>query len=184
MSELTILTPRLRLRPLAIEDAQPIANLVGNWNVARWLAAVPFPYTLADAEAFIIDAGLRPVERRGIVCAIAREGDLIGVASVEQRQAGPVLGFWLGEPYWGNGYMSEAAEALVGTFFARSPEASIRSGYLEGNRASARIHEKLGFEMTGHGMLSSRANGRDMPDVELLLTHTGFTSRPSRTSLP
>lgn len=184
MSEPIILTPRLRLRPLAIEDAQPIANLVGNWNVARWLAAVPFPYTLADAEAFIIDAGLRPAGRGDLIRAITREGGLIGLASIEERKAGPVLGFWLGEPYWGNGYMSEAAEALVGHFFARSPAASIRSGYLEGNRASARIHEKLGFEMTGRGRLTSRANGRDMPDVELLLTHAGFMSRPSRTPLP
>ena len=39
----TITTDRLILRPLAAEDAQPIASLVGNWNVARWLAQVPFP---------------------------------------------------------------------------------------------------------------------------------------------
>ena len=180
----TITTDRLILRPLAAEDAQPIASLVGNWNVARWLAQVPFPYTLADAEAFIVDASLRPADRQGVVRAIARENRLIGLVSIETRGAGPVLGFWLGESYWGNGYMSEAAEALVGDYFSRTLAPEIRSGYLDGNLASARIHEKLGFVETARGTLPSRANGRDMPDIELLLTRAGFAARPTRTTKP
>jgi RimJ/RimL family protein N-acetyltransferase len=171
---LPIETKRLTLRPLQLEDARVVANLVGNWNVVRWLAMPPFPYTMADAEAFIVDTLTRAPECTGTVGAIARDGQLLGIVGIEPRDRGPTLGFWLGEPFWGNGYMSEAASALVRAFFSHTTAPDLQSGYLDGNLASARIHEKLGFVVTGHGLQSSRSNGRDMPDITLLLTRERY----------
>jgi RimJ/RimL family protein N-acetyltransferase len=171
---LPIATQRLLLRPLALEDARVVANLIGNWNVVRWLAMPPFPYTIADAESFIIDTLTRDLDQTGTVAAIAREHQLIGIIGVEPRESAPTLGFWLGEPYWGNGYMSEAAAALVGAFFATTNAFELQSGYLEGNLASTRIHAKLGFEETGRGLLHSRPNGREMPDIRVKLTQARY----------
>ena len=101
-----ITTSRLLLRPPVMADAPAIARLVGDFEVSKWLSVVPHPYTLADARAFL-RSGVGPWQR-----AITLEGALIGLVGI-----GPGLGFWLGRPYWGQGYMSEAAAALVGAWF-------------------------------------------------------------------
>ena len=167
---LPITTPRLLLRPLAPEDARVVANLVGNWNVARWLARVPFPYTIADAEAFITDTLARGPDRAGTDAAITRDGQLIGIAGVDPTKRGMDIGYWLGEAHWGNGYASEAAGALVAAFFQHTSEPHLASGYFEGNLASARVLAKLGFEETDRDTIFNRANNRDMPHVALILT--------------
>ena len=181
---LPIVTDRLRLRPLEPEDAQAIANLVGNWNVARWLARVPFPYTIADAEAFIVHARTGGAAADGAIAAITRDDQLIGLVSIEPRHHGMELGYWLGEPFWGNGYMSEAAAALVSAFFHRSDADALQAGYFEGNHASARILTGLGFEACGQGQQMSLPNRRAMPDTAMRLTRERFASLNSRTTNP
>lgn len=173
---LPITTKRLHLRSLRPEDAPVVANLVGNWNVVRWLARVPFPYALADAEAFIVDTLVADPRTSGTVAAITREGQLLGLISTDRRTHGVELGYWLGEPFWGNGTMSEAALAFVTALFAQSGIDALHAGYLEGNHASARILTKLGFEPAGRSVLFSHSNGREMPDFKLRLTRAQFTT--------
>jgi RimJ/RimL family protein N-acetyltransferase len=169
-----ITTERLKLRPLEPDDAQAIANLVGNWNVARWLSQVPFPYALADADAFIVHARTGAPADVGTVAAITRDDQLLGLVSIEPRHRGMELGYWLGEPFWGNGYMSEAAAALVSAFFSLTRADQLQSGYFDGNHASARILTKLGFEACGQGQQMSIPNGRAMPDTAMRLTRERF----------
>lgn len=171
---LPIATARLVLRSLVPEDARVVANLIGNWNVVRWLALPPFPYSLADAEAFIVDTLTADAVATRAIAAIVRDDQLIGIISIEPRKQGPELGYWLGEPYWGNGYMSEAATALVCAFFERSDATDLLAGYFEGNLGSAQVLAKLGFEQIGNGLLFSRPNGREMPDIQMKLTRFRF----------
>jgi RimJ/RimL family protein N-acetyltransferase len=178
---LPIITERLRLRPLEPEDAQAIANLVGNWSVARWLSLLPFPYALADAEAFIVDARTGAPVDVGTVAAITREDQLIGLVSIEPRHRGIELGYWLGEPFWANGYMSEAATALVSAFFSQTGAPELHAGYFDGNHASARILTKLGFEVCGQGQQMSIPNRRAMPDTAMLLTRERYIKLHPRT---
>jgi RimJ/RimL family protein N-acetyltransferase len=65
----------------------------------------------------------------------------------------PNLGYWLGQPYWGRGYMTEAARAFVGHVFASTACDTIYSGVLAGNTASLKVQEKLGFERDGEEMV-------------------------------
>ena len=171
---LPITTERLRLRPLEPEDSRTIANLVGNWNVARWLSVVPFPYALADAESFILHARTGNPASTGTIAAITRDDQPIGLVSIEPRQSGMELGYWLGEPYWGNAYMSEAAAVLVAAFFQHSKVDELHAGYFDGNHASARILTKLGFEVRGQGQQMSIPNRRAMPDTAMRLTRERF----------
>ena len=171
---LPLQTERLLLRPPEMADAPVVANLVGNWNVARWLAQVPFPYALADAEAFIVDRLTLPPSMVGTVAVIARDAQPIGMIGIEPRRCGMELGYWLGESYWGNGYMTEAAMAFTQGYFDDSRAVDLQCGYIEGNDGSARVLTKLGFEIVGRNTIFSRSNGRDMPDVNLRLTRARF----------
>lgn len=179
---LPIPTARLKLRPLEPEDAPAIANLAGNWNVARWLSMLPFPYALADAEAFIVYARTGGAPATGTIAAITRDDELIGLISIEPRQRGMELGYWLGEPHWGNGHMSEAATALVAAFFGQTDADELQAGYFEGNHASARILAKLGFEACGQGQQMSLPNRRAMPDIAMRMTRDRFKKLNSRTT--
>lgn len=55
------------------------------------------------------------------------------------------LGYWLGKPFWGRGYMPEAAAELIRRGFEELGMTTIWCGYYDGNRKSARVQEKLGF---------------------------------------
>ncbi|WP_415920457.1 GNAT family N-acetyltransferase [Tateyamaria sp. SN6-1] len=138
-----IITERLTLRPYRADDAQDVATLIGDFAVSKWLTRVPYPYTQADALAFIERNAGTP-----FVYAVTRDGVLIGCVSI----MGADLGYWYGVPYWGQGYATEAACAAVDAYFATEAE-PLGSGYLDGNAGSKRVLEKLGF--TANGMIQS-----------------------------
>lgn len=130
-------TDRLVLRPFQDADAVRVAELIGNLAVSRWLTRVPHPYSAQDALSFFArHAG------DDLVFAATQAGDLVGCCSIEQE-----LGYWLGEPFWGKGYASEAATALVDRYFEATSD-PLQSGYILGNSASAGVLSKLGFRPT------------------------------------
>ncbi|WP_299961751.1 GNAT family N-acetyltransferase [uncultured Roseobacter sp.] len=130
----SIHTDRLELRPFRDADADAVTALIGNPEVARWLTRVPHPYTAEDARQFFA----RDTEEAQVY-AITLSDMAIGGCSIEDE-----LGYWLGMPYWGQGYATEATHALlVRHFEAGVPD--LKSGYVLGNFGSKRVLEKLGF---------------------------------------
>jgi len=183
LSRNAIDTARLLLRPLREDDDARIFALFADWEVMRFLSSPPWPYELEDARAFIrtrMASNADAIER-----GITRDGDLIGLvgaiikpASAVQRTRGYMLGYWLGQPYWGRGYMSEAARAFVAHVFATIPDDTLYSGAFAANAASLRIQEKLGFFRDGEAMLFSNPQGKEMPHVGTVLTRTTFERLP------
>ena len=178
-----ILTRRLALRPLRAGDDARLFDLFANWNVARFLSSPPWPYSREDAHAFV-QLRIPPEQTDSITLAITREDALIGCidvirkpASNVQRAAGYNLGYWLGEPYWGAGFMSEAARAFVAHVFASKPDDVLYSGAFSENAASLRIQEKLGFRRDGGSMLYSRPRDGEFPHVGTSLTRAAFERR-------
>jgi RimJ/RimL family protein N-acetyltransferase len=184
LSRNTIDTARLALRPLREDDDARIFELFANWEVMRFLSSPPWPYALEDARAFVrlrMAGNSDTIER-----AITRDGEFIGLvgaiikpASAVQRARGYMLGYWLGQPYWGHGYMSEAAHAFIAHVFATIPDDTIYSGAFAENAASLRIQEKLGFRRDGEAMLFSNPNGKEMPHVGTVLTRATFERLPA-----
>ena len=153
-----LITPRLTLRQPALPDAEDIALHLSDWNVTRMLSRVPFPYAVADAERWIASlAG----NRDALVYSIHRER-LIGMVSIEPGEDGPALGYWLGRPWHGRGYMSEAAGALLAHGFATRGFRAVRSSVFVDNAASLAVQAKLGFEVTGAGTQFSCSRGEDV----------------------
>lgn len=173
-------TQRLRLRPLQTADADALYCLIDNWNVVRWLTSTPWPYTRPDMDEFIAHAA-QADPSVGTPLAIIVDGAPAGVFGYRHRRdeagqpsANTHIGYWLGEPYWGRGYMTEAACAVIANLFATTSTPAIASGVLVGNAASLQIQMKLGFLETGRAMLLSRPHGYAMPCIRTLLPRAAF----------
>lgn len=138
-------TRRLRLRPLTPEDGPRIAAFAGDWDVARMTARVPHPYPAATANHWIDD--LAPGE---VVHGIEYKGELIGLCGYLPGGDGSAeIGYWIGKPWWGQGFATEAARALVNHCFGRARLRRLTCCHFVDNPASARVIAKLGFELVG-----------------------------------
>ncbi|HWJ71607.1 MAG TPA: GNAT family N-acetyltransferase [Kaistia sp.] len=173
----TMRTARLTLRPILGSDAEALVEGLGDFEVARWLSRVPYPYTLDEARRFIAWEKAERVRGEDRVVGIDA-GGLVGIASLRGRGAEPVLGYWMARRHWGQGYMTEAVGALIAAAF-ESPEVTmIRSGVFEGNQRSLAIQTRFGFVVSGHSRLHNLALGRDLAHIDTQLTrarHQEFT---------
>lgn len=138
-------TKRLVLRPLQRSDAKRIAELAGDWDVARMTARIPFPY--AEVQALEWIEGLYEGE---VVRAIEHEGTLVGlVGYMPQDKGAAEIGYWIGKPYWGHGYATEAAQAMMRHCFGEVRLSRLTCCHFADNPASERVIAKLGFRRTG-----------------------------------
>jgi RimJ/RimL family protein N-acetyltransferase len=147
-------TARLVLRAPRRGDVKAIASLADDRRIAANTARIPHPYGIEDAEQFIAAVN----KREGEACfAVTLDGAPIGVCSVELREDGPELGYWLGVPYWGRGFATEAARALIDHAFGDLEHDTLISGARVNNPASRRVLEKCGFQWTGVRLSRIRA---------------------------
>jgi len=153
-------TERLVLRPPHVDDIPELAELANSRRVAEMLARMPHPYDVEDARAFVASSGRR--DRGGCVYALtlAESGAFIGCAGLESRPVGLEIGYWLGEPYWGYGYATEAAHALVDLAFRATDIDRLHASCRVINAASRRVIHKCGFQYVGQGMMDSLAAGK------------------------
>ena len=88
---------------------------------------------------------------------IALNGEPIGAAGVEPRDSGAEIGYWLGAPFWGRGYATEAVRALIDHAFGDRGHDVLAAGARVSNPASRRVLEKCGFQWTGVGLYRIRS---------------------------
>ncbi|MFW5871917.1 MAG: GNAT family N-acetyltransferase [bacterium] len=149
-------TKRLLLRDFVSEDASAVYEHINNLNVSKYLSKVKFPYTLEDAEEFIekklvaIDAAENGKEpRTDYSLAIIKQSDqglmgCIGLHNVNDFVGTATLGYWLGEPFWGNGYATEAAARVRDFAFEDLNLQRINVDALIDNPGSNRVIRKIG----------------------------------------
>lgn len=149
----TLHTERLLLRPFRDDDAPAVAKLAGDRRVADTTLAIPHPYGDGVAEAWIATHEASWELGRGLVLAVCLRGrdTLLGAAGLtiapEHRAA--ELGYWIGVPFWKNGYATEAARALVDFGFAKLELNRIHACHFARNTASGRVLEKVGMTLEG-----------------------------------
>jgi RimJ/RimL family protein N-acetyltransferase len=145
---------RLVLRAPRRSDGRAIATLANDRRIAANTARIPHPYAIEDAEQFIAAVN----KREGEACfVITLDSAPIGVCSVDLREDGPEMGYWLGVPYWGRGLATEAARALIDHAFGDLEHETLISGARVNNPASRRVLEKCGFQWTGVRLSRIRA---------------------------
>jgi RimJ/RimL family protein N-acetyltransferase len=142
-------TKRLTLRPGWPEDAPAVARAIGHEEVVRMLAKAPWPFRVADAEAFLTRQ--RSASEASFLI-LSHEGDYprpIGGIGLAPDEQGHELGYWLTPDAWGRGYATEAGRALVSIARHALGLKRLHSGHFVDNPASGRVLQKLGFRATG-----------------------------------
>lgn len=156
MSLPTITTQRLVLRPFSLTDASTVQRLAGAYEVAAMTLNIPHPYPDGMAEEWITSHGPAWETKTHLTLAITlrttvQDPQAIGAIGLglclEHRRA--ELGYWLGLPYWNQGYTTEAAGALVNFGFDNLSLHRIEAGHYRGNPASGRVMQKLGMQQEG-----------------------------------
>ena len=146
MSAETLQTARLRLRSPSRSDAERLAELANNAAVARMSTRIPHPYALTDAESFL--GHLEKGEEHVFAIEHGEDG-LVGMIGLHDTgRMGPEIGYWLGQPYWGRGLATEAAQAVL-DWAARTGRRCVVSSHFADNPASGAVLIKAGFLYTG-----------------------------------
>lgn len=142
----------VRLRPFAPADEAALVALAGDAEVARWTAEVPHPYRPEDARAFVAGAARALEQGSEYAFAIERLCDdvLVGAVSTRPEDDGVAqIGYWIGRPYWGLGYATQAVRRLARFAFADLGLARLRASLMPENAASERVLTKVGFALVG-----------------------------------
>ena len=159
-------TPRLILRAPIRGDVPALVALADNQAIAERLSRLPSPYTRADAIAFVEIYAQRPDERPYAITT--EKGELLGIVGFSYAMGQhPELGYWLGEPHWGKGYMTEAARALIDTAQRTHYYDKIVAKALASNEPSLNVLIKLGFARVSKKPRKSEPADKQIISLEL-----------------
>jgi ribosomal-protein-alanine N-acetyltransferase len=146
-------TPRLILRPFTLADASITQQLAGAVEIATTTVSIPYPYEDGMAEAWIQTHPDIFKQGKGVYFAIElRENQrLCGAISlrIDIGNINAELGYWIGTPYWGNGYATEAAKAILRYGFEELNLNRIYASHFATNPASGRVLQKVGMRYEG-----------------------------------
>lgn len=156
-----IRTPRLVLRRPRPDDAGQIAAFLSERDLPWNLGRAPYPYRLEHAEAWLprIIAAADAGEEHAFMIERSGHAGLIGCCGLTRAGEAWELGYWLGKPHWGQGYVTEAAGALLGWAGDALGTSAFISGHIADNPASGRVLGKLGFARAGE--ISMFVTGRN-----------------------
>jgi [ribosomal protein S5]-alanine N-acetyltransferase len=143
-------TARLNLRLYSDADLAELVPLIGAREVAATTLRIPHPYSMKDAEAFLAMMAENP-NRMWLAITLRSDGRQIGGIglTVDTQHQHAELGYWLGVPYWKQGYATEAAREIVRYGFENLHLHRIFASHFSHNPASGRILKKLGMRHEG-----------------------------------
>lgn len=142
-------TDRLLLRPGWIDDAPALVRAIGDEAIGRNTARIPWPYSLADAEAYLGAAKNPHAPELLVLLRTSGAARLVGGVGLSADDRSHELGYWIARPYWGLGFATEAARALLSAARGSLRLNRIVSAHFADNPASGRVLGKLGFRPTG-----------------------------------
>ena len=164
-----IKTERLILKKIEKKNLKVLLNLLNNWNVVQWLVNVPYPYTFNDAEKWLDKSS-----KEELALNIFLKNNLIGGITIDKRADNNthVLGYWIGEEYWGKGYAIEACNSLISYFFSNHSENKLYASHMLKNEKSKKILLNLGFEKVSESKIFSLSKNTEVDDVNYELVNS------------
>ena len=174
--DVTLRTPRLTLRQPLASDAGRVARFLDNFAVAGNLSRVPDPYRLADARAWIRTwRPDTPASETSFMIDLDGEG-VIGNVGYHRDYEGTVIGYWLAQPFWNRGLMSEAVRAVLDWYFELTGAQALASGVFHFNKASLAIQKKMGFVEIGTSTRLCLARGEEVRHIDTELTRAAWVA--------
>lgn len=173
-------SPRLLLRRFTLADARRVQTLAGDSLVAGMTAALPHPYPDGLAEEWIGSHARDWNSRTAVHYAVVLQEtqSLIGaIGYVAIRGEEAEFGYWIGVPYWGHGYCTEATAALIEFGFTTLGLIKQHARHLPENAASARVISKNGLHYIGDVTATLRGHNRVLKHYELSVQEY-FAKRP------
>ncbi len=149
----TLQTPRLILRAFKLEDAKVVAELANDKEIALNTENLPFPYDEHMAADWIDNLDNYYLQNKMLTLAITlrKNNAVIGAIGfdITSKNDHAELGYWLGRPFWGQGFATEACKRLLHHGFTELKYHRIFSCHLKRNEISGRILQKLGMQYEG-----------------------------------
>lgn len=146
-------TPHLTLRPFLLSDAPHIYRLAGAREIADGTLTIPHPYPEGAAEAWLLTRDEDHEKTGSVVLAmtVMESGEFCGTIGLHMSSQNEraELGYWVGLPYWGRGYATEAARAMIDYGFGAMGLRRIYAMHYLQNPASGRVMQKLGMKHEG-----------------------------------
>jgi ribosomal-protein-alanine N-acetyltransferase len=146
-------TARLLLRSFEREDVPAIVRFAGANEIAATTVNIPHPYAEDDAHSFVAKAieDFRAGRSVSFAISISPGRELCGAVGLHIAEAHrhAELGYWIGVPFWGRGYATEAANAAVAFGFETLCLHRIYAHHFAGNTASQHVLEKIGMRHEG-----------------------------------
>jgi 8-oxo-dGTP diphosphatase len=170
---------RLLLRVPEASDVTAIVTLMNDWDVVKNLSTAPFPYHEDHARAFVGKQEDGRAKGTDFVFAITRKSDgaFMGKCGVHLKETGFEMGYWLGRPYWNQGYATEAAAQVLAFGFRNLRADSIWAGWFHDNPASGRVLAKLGFRANGADQRDCAARGESVLCNFVTMSRADFGQR-------
>jgi len=146
-------TPRLLLRSIERGDLSAIVRLAGAREIAATTANIPHPYVAENAQSFLEHAEEEFRAGRWATFAVtispsAKFCGCVGLVITPAHERAE-LGYWIGVPYWRQGFATEAASAVLAFGFETLRLNRIHASHFAGNIASQRVLEKIGMRHEG-----------------------------------
>lgn len=146
-------TERLILRPLTQADAAVVQFLAGDKAIASTTLSIPHPYNQGQAMKWIKNIKGDIADGKSVVFAITENnnGNLLGTVGllINKEHDRAEMGYWIGKDYWGKGYCTEAAVAVLEYGFESLGLNRIFANHFKGNGASGRVMQKIGLNYEG-----------------------------------
>lgn len=148
----------------SIDHVAATVRLLNDPEVQRGTLRLPFPYTDKDARSWVRRANRDRTMGRSLGLRIVRrsDGELlggVGLHQLEEAAARAEVGYWLGRPYWGQGYATEAVNLVARVAFTQLGIHRIEARVYPGNVASCRVARRCGFHYEGSLRDEARKNG-------------------------
>lgn len=164
--------PDLHIEPIAPRHAEAVQELASHPDVLA-TTNLPEPYPDDGAITWIEAAQERREEGTEYPFAIVVDDTLVGVSGlrdVDEDEA--EIGFWVGKPYWGNGYATAGTRKVLSFAFEELGLTEVYARPLERNVASRRVLDKLGFTAVGVELHEHPKWTEDDPVVRYVLPRT------------
>ncbi len=177
----TLVTGRLVLRAFNLSDAPDLQRLAGDIAVADTTAAIPHPYPNGAAEEWIGTHKDEFIKKKMLALAVTIKdtGELAGCVSImdiDSMSNSGELGYWIGKDFWGKGYCTEAAGAIMEYGFENMRLNRIAARHFARNPASGKVMQKLGMKQEGYLKQAFVRWGRYEDDVLYAILREDWTA--------